>query len=67
MDDLIARHEPLRDCDCHNCALRERDRLQERLARIEDAANTLLHRYRTTCGSLIETTDALEAAIAEDR
>lgn len=29
MNDLIEQHEPLPDCDCHKCALAERDRLRK--------------------------------------
>lgn len=36
MDDLIEPHDPLPDCDCRNCACRERDRLREVLHRIAE-------------------------------
>ena len=28
MNDLTDKHDPLPDCDCHQCALAERDRLR---------------------------------------
>lgn len=35
MDDLIEKHDQMPDCDCHNCALRERDRLRNALENLE--------------------------------
>lgn len=36
MSDLIETHDPVPDCDCRNCACRERDRLREVLHRIAE-------------------------------
>lgn len=36
MSDLIETHDPIPDCDCRNCACRERDRLREVLRRIAE-------------------------------
>lgn len=36
MDDLIEPHDPIPDCDCRNCACRERDRLRKVLQRIAE-------------------------------
>ena len=36
MNELIDEHDPLPDCDCHNCALRERDNLRKALAGISE-------------------------------
>ena len=36
MSDLIDTHDPIPDCDCRNCACRERDRLREVLRRIAE-------------------------------
>ena len=33
--DLIEKHPPLTDCDCHACAIHERDRLRLGNARYE--------------------------------
>lgn len=38
MDDLIEPHDPLPDCDCKNCACRERDRLREALKQANASA-----------------------------
>ena len=36
MDELITPHDPIPDCDCHNCALCERDNLRRALAGISE-------------------------------
>lgn len=35
MNDLTDKHDTLPDCDCHACAIAERDRLRAELASIE--------------------------------
>lgn len=47
MDGLTEPHEPIPDCDCHRCAITERDKLRNRLFDKRVEAHDLKHVLKT--------------------